>query len=70
MSTGSRLNEASPTGAPTADATDADELEAFAVARLTPDAFVEVHRGADEIRTRAALKACLLPELEAAFAPR
>ncbi len=53
-----------------ADSTIADELEAFALAHLTADALVEVRRGEDEIRTRAALKARLLPQLEEALVPR
>jgi aminopeptidase N len=53
-----------------ADAADADQLEAFALAHLRADALVEVRRGEDEIRTRAALKARLLPQLESALAAR
>ena len=48
----------------------ADELEAFAQARLPADALVEVRRGEDEIRTRAALKSRLWPELAATVAGR
>jgi len=48
----------------------ADELEAFALARLPSDALVEVRRGEDEIRTRAALKSRLWPELAASVAGR
>ena len=48
----------------------ADELEAFAQARLPADALVEVRRGEDEIRTRAGLKARLWPELAARVADR
>ena len=48
----------------------ADELEAFARARLPVDALVEVRRGEDEIRTRAALKSRLWPELAASVADR
>ncbi len=53
-----------------ADATTADELEAFAREKLPEGALVEVRRGADEIRTRAALKARLAPQLAAALAAR
>ncbi|HSC62071.1 MAG TPA: M1 family aminopeptidase, partial [Caldimonas sp.] len=53
-----------------ASATTADELEAFAQARLPVDALVEVRRGEDEIRTRAALKARLWPGLVASLAQR
>ena len=49
--------------ATSASAATADELEAFARARLPADALVDVRRGEDEIRTRAALKARLWPEL-------
>jgi hypothetical protein len=56
--------------ATSAAATTADELEAFAQARLPADALVEVRRGEDEIRTRAALKARLWPELAATLANR
>ena len=48
----------------------ADELVAFARDRLGDDALVEVRRGEDEIRTRAALKARLLAPLAAVFASR
>jgi aminopeptidase N len=50
-------------------ATTADELEAFVAARLPADALVDARRAGDEIRTRARLKARLLPQLEAALAP-
>ena len=53
-----------------ASAATADELDAFAQARLPADALVEVRRGEDEIRTRAALKARLWPELAARLADR
>ena len=53
-----------------ASAAFADELVAFARERLGEDALVEVRRGEDEIRTRAALKARLLPQLAAVFASR
>ena len=53
-----------------ADATTADELEAFAREKLPEGALVEVRRAADEIRTRAALKARLAPQLAAALAAR
>jgi aminopeptidase N len=56
--------------ATSAAATTADELEAFAQERLPADALVEVRRGEDEIRTRAALKARLWPELAATLANR
>jgi hypothetical protein len=52
------------------DATTADGLEAFAREKLPEGALVEVRRGADEIRTRAALKARLAPQLAAALAAR
>jgi aminopeptidase N len=48
----------------------ADELEAFARARLPDDALAEVRRGEDEIRARAALKSRLWPELAAAVTAR
>ena len=48
----------------------ADELAAFARERLGDDALVDVRRSEDEIRARAALKARLLPQLEAALAAR
>ena len=51
--------------ATSSSAATADELEAFARARLTDDALVEVRRAEDEIRTRARLKARLWPELAA-----
>jgi aminopeptidase N len=51
-------------------ATSADELAAFAREHLGEDALIEVRRAEDEIRTRAALKARLLPQLEAALAAR
>ena len=51
-----------------ASATTADELEAFVAARLSADALVDARRAGDEIRTRARLKARLLPQLEAALA--
>jgi aminopeptidase N len=53
-----------------ASAATADELEAFAQARLPADALVEVRRGEDEIRTRAALKSRLWPELATRIAGR
>ncbi|MEP7140654.1 MAG: M1 family metallopeptidase [Caldimonas sp.] len=53
-----------------ASAATADELESFAQARLPADALAEVRRGEDEIRTRAALKARLWPELAATLAAR
>ena len=53
-----------------ASAATADELEAFAQARLPADALVEVRRGEDEIRTRAALKSRLWPELATSIAGR
>ena len=56
--------------AASASAATADELEAFAQARLPADALVDVRRGEDEIRTRAALKARLWPELVATLANR
>ncbi len=43
----------------------ADELEAFVAARLPASAQPDAHRAADEIRTRALLKARLVPQLEA-----
>jgi hypothetical protein len=46
----------------------ADELEAFVEARLPEGALVNARRTGDEIRTRAKLKARLLPQLEAALA--
>ena len=48
----------------------ADELAAFARERLPVDALIEVRRGEDEIRTRAALKSRLWPELAATVAGR
>ena len=48
----------------------ADELLAFAHEHLGGDALLEARRGADEIRTRAAMKARLLPQLDAALADR
>jgi aminopeptidase N len=45
----------------------ADELEAFVTTRLPAGALVNARRTGDEIRTRAKLKARLLPELEAAL---
>jgi hypothetical protein len=42
----------------------ADELEAFGKARLPEGALVNARRTGDEIRTRARLKARLLPQLE------
>ncbi len=48
----------------------ADALEAFARDKLPEGALVEVRRGADEIRTRAALQARLAPQLAAALAAR
>ena len=48
----------------------ADELEAFAQARLPGDALADVRRGEDEIRTRAALKSRLWPELATTVAGR
>ncbi len=51
-----------------ASAATADELEAFVAARLPADALVDARRAGDEIRTRARLKARLLPQLEAALA--
>ncbi|HEV7404623.1 MAG TPA: M1 family metallopeptidase [Chthoniobacteraceae bacterium] len=47
------------------DAAKADELEAIAKARLSPDATPSVEKAADEIRFKAALKQRLLPEFEA-----
>jgi aminopeptidase N len=54
--------------AKSASAATADELEAFARARLPDDALIEVRRAEDEIRTRARLKARLWPELAATVA--
>jgi aminopeptidase N len=50
---------------PFADAARADELEAFASAKLPPEAQPQVARAADEIRFKAALKARLVPEIDA-----
>jgi len=49
--------------ATSASTATADELEAFAQARLPGDALADVRRGEDEIRKRAALKLRLWPEL-------
>ena len=53
-----------------ASTTIADELEAFVTARLPPAALADAHRSADEIRTRARLKARLAPQLAAALPAR
>ncbi|MEP7301091.1 MAG: M1 family metallopeptidase [Caldimonas sp.] len=50
-----------------ADSALADELEAFAEARLPAGAQLDARRAGDEIRTRGRLKARLLPQLEAAL---
>jgi aminopeptidase N len=50
-----------------ASAAQADELEDFVKARLPEGALINAHRTADEIRTRAKLKARLLPQLESAL---
>lgn len=50
-----------------ASAAHADELEAFVEARLPEGALVSARRTGDEIRTRAKLKARLLPQLESAL---
>jgi aminopeptidase N len=50
-----------------ADPMKADELEAFVKARLPAGALLEALRTADEIRTRARLKARLLSQLDAAL---
>jgi aminopeptidase N len=47
--------------------TIADELEAFVAARLPPAALVDAQRAADEIRTRARIRARLAPQLAAAL---
>ncbi len=52
---------------PSASAATADELEAFVAARLPPSALADARRAGDEIRTRARLKARLVPQLEAAL---
>ena len=46
----------------------ADELEAFAAAKLPPDAVADARRAGDKIRTRALHKARLQPQLAAALA--
>ncbi len=51
-----------------ASAADADALEEFVKTRLPEGALVNARRTGDEIRTRAKLKARLLPQLEAALA--
>jgi aminopeptidase N len=50
-----------------ASAAHADELEDFVKARLPEGALINARRTADEIRTRAKLKARLLPQLESAL---
>ena len=50
---------------PFTDAARADELEAFARAKLPPEAGPQVARVADEIRFKAALKTRLVPEIDA-----
>ena len=50
-----------------ASAGHADELEDFVRARLSEGALIDARRTADEIRTRARLKARLLPQLESAL---
>ena len=53
-----------------AAAAHADELEAFVKARLPEGALINARRTSDEIRTRAKLKARLLPLLKAALSGR
>jgi hypothetical protein len=50
-----------------ASAAHADDLENFVKTRLPEGALVNAQRTGDEIRTRAKLKARLLPQLQSAL---
>jgi aminopeptidase N len=50
-----------------ANAADADKLEAYVKANFGPDALVEAQRASSGIRVRAAQKAKLIPQLRAAL---
>lgn len=54
---------------PADDAALADDFEAYAATKIPAESLTNVHRDADGIRTRAQIKARLLPQLQAALKP-